>query len=57
MMKHPARLMLAILVVMALAEFIPEVVNSFLILLLVGILLGHWVQFQWLTKLIGSIGE
>lgn len=48
---------LAVLVVLAIAEAIPEVVNAVLILLLIGIVLMRFQYFTQLFNLIGSIGK
>jgi hypothetical protein len=54
-----ARLGVAIIVVLLLAEVIPEAVNAVLILVLVGLILGHYSSFtfmaDWLGKIAGDI--
>jgi hypothetical protein len=49
---------LAVAVTVGLSEFIPEVVNGVLILLIVGVLLGHYSSFtfasDWLSSILGS---
>ncbi len=48
---------LAVLVILALAEVAPEVVNAILILILVGMLLMRFGYFAQLFNLIGTIGK
>lgn len=52
-----ARLALVVLIAVALSEVIPEVINSLLILILIGIILGHYKQFSFLTRVLGSLKE
>lgn len=56
-MKIPlfARLALVILISVALSEVAPEAVNAFLILILVGVVLGHWKAFQVLASTLSSL--
>lgn len=58
-MKIPflAKLVIVILLAVALAEFIPEAVNAVLILILVGVILGNWKEFEGIAVLIGSLGK
>ena len=58
-MKIPdiAKYLIAILIVIALAEAMPEVVNAVLVLVLVGILLMRFGAFQQLVASIGSLGK
>jgi len=56
-MNFYVRLIIAILVVLALAEVAPEVVNAILLLMLVGMILGRWPAFAWLANIIGSLGR
>jgi len=51
-----ARLVIVILLTIALAEFVPDLVNAILGLILVGIILGNWKSFQGITTIISSIG-
>jgi len=51
-----ARLVIVILLTVALAEFAPEAVNALLALILIGIVLSHWKDFQALTKVIATLG-
>lgn len=53
MNNYYVKIVIVFLIVIALAEAIPEIVNSFLILVLVGIFLGHWETF---AKLLAGIG-
>jgi hypothetical protein len=48
---------LAIIVVIALAEAIPEAVNAILILILIGLVLMQFDKFAQLVSLIGSVGQ
>lgn len=57
-MKFYATLTISVVVVLLLAEVSPEAVNAFLILLLIGIVLGRYTAFQKLvTGLAGSISQ
>lgn len=56
-MSQVAKLILAFLVVIALAEVMPEVVNAVLILILIGIVLMRFPAFAGLAQTIGSIGK
>lgn len=47
-MKFYAYLILAIVVVLMLAELIPEAINAFLALLLLGVILGRHTAFRQL---------
>jgi preprotein translocase subunit SecF len=53
-----ARLGVAVIVTMLLSEVAPEAVNAVLILILVGLVLGHYSSFafmaDWLGKLSGD---
>jgi len=50
-----AKLALVILIAVAAAEVAPEVVNAVLILILIGLVLGHWGQFEGLARVLGSV--
>lgn len=52
-----AKYLIAVLIVIALAEAVPEVVNAVLVLVLVGILLMRFGAFQQLASSIGSLGK
>lgn len=57
-MRFYATLTIAVVVVMLLAEISPEVVNAFLLLLLLGIVLGRYQAFQQLvTGLVGNLQQ
>jgi hypothetical protein len=58
-MKLPfiAQLIIVILLVVALAQIVPEAINAILSLVLVGIILSRWKSFQGLTQVIGAIGK
>lgn len=51
------KLAITILIVVALAEAIPEVINTILLLILIGLILGHYTKFTFLTQLIGTVGK
>ena len=48
---------IAILIVVALAEVIPEAVNAVLVLVLVGIILMRFPAFAGLVNSIGTLGK
>lgn len=52
-----ARLIIVILLVVALAQIVPEAINAILSLVLVGIILSRWKSFQGLTQVIGTLGK
>jgi len=57
-MKFYATLALASTVILLLAEVAPEAVNAFLILLLMGIILGRYQSFEKLASgITGAIEE
>lgn len=56
MLNYYARLIVAVVVVLAIAQVIPEPTNAFLILLLIGIIIGNAKAFAWMWQLIGSLG-
>ena len=57
-MRFYATLTIAVVVVMLLAEISPELVNAFLMLLLLGIVLGRYQAFQQLvTGLVGNLQQ
>jgi len=49
------KLAIVILLAIAAAEVSPQAVNALLILILLGLILGHWGQFSGLTKILGSV--
>lgn len=49
------RLALVILIAIAAAEVAPEATNFLLILILVGLVLGHYGQFSGLATILGSV--
>lgn len=50
-----ARLVIVILLAVALSEAIPEIVNAILILILAGLILGHYRQFSGLANVLGDL--
>lgn len=52
-----ARLILALVIVMALAQFAPEPTNYILALILVGILLSKSATFQKLLMTVSTVGK
>jgi hypothetical protein len=56
-MSTIAKSILAVLLVLAIAEFAPEAVNAFLILLLVGIIVIRYPYFQNLLTQVSSLGK
>lgn len=52
-----AKYLIAILVVIALSEAMPEMVNAILILVLIGIVLMRFSAFQQLAASIGTLGK
>jgi len=50
-----ARLGVAVIVTMLLSEVIPEVVNAVLILILVGLVLGHYSSFSFMADWLGAL--
>ncbi len=57
-MKIPfyARIVIVVLIVLAISEISPEVVNAVLLLVLIGLILGRFQYFQGLFKVINSFG-
>jgi hypothetical protein len=51
------KLAIAVLIVVALAEAIPEVINTILVLILIGLILGHYTKFTFLTRMISTVGK
>lgn len=51
-----ARLVIVILLVVALSEFAPELVNAVLAIILIGVVLSGWREFQGVTKIIATLG-
>jgi len=49
------KLVIVILLAVAASEAAPEVVNTVLVLILIGLLLSHWGQFAGLTKILGTL--
>jgi hypothetical protein len=49
------KLAIVILLAIAMAEAAPEAVNAVLVLILLGLILGHWAQFSGLAKILGSV--
>lgn len=53
----PVKVVIAVLIVIALAEAAPEPVNYFLLLVLIGIILSRFEYFKGLAALIGTLGK
>jgi hypothetical protein len=49
------KLAIVILVAIAAAEANPELVNAVLVLILLGLVLGHWSQFSGLASILGTV--
>ena len=47
---------IAFLLVFFLADLMPQVVNGVLILIVVGVVLGHYSSFEGLANILTSIG-
>ena len=56
-MTQVSKYILAIVIVIALAEFIPEAVNWILVLILAGIFLKQAGMFTGLFAAVGSLGK
>lgn len=52
-----AKYIVAVVLVLAVAQFAPEAVNAFLILLLIGIVVMRYPAFQKLFAQVGSLGK
>ena len=52
-----AKLTIAVLIVVALSEVSPELVNGFLILVLIGIFLTRYEYFKGLAAMLGTLGK
>ena len=50
-----ARIGVTVIVTMLLSEVMPEVVNGVLILILVGLILGHYSSFSFMADWIGKL--
>ncbi len=51
------RLAIVIVIVVALSEAMPEVVNYLLLLILIGLIVGHYKQFAYLNVLLGTVAS
>lgn len=51
------KLAIVILLAVAFSEAYPKAVNYLLLLVLIGLVLGHYKQFSFLTEVLGSIGK
>lgn len=51
------KLGITVLIVVALSEAIPQVINTILVLILAGLILGHYTKFTYLTQLVGTVGK
>ncbi len=56
-MNNAAKYILAVLIVIALAEAAPKAINTILILILAGVFLKRAGAFTGLFKMIGSLGK
>ena len=56
-MSFVFKLAIVILIVAALAEYAPELVNAILILVLLGMVLGNWKSFSGIASVFGSLGK
>jgi hypothetical protein len=56
-MNFYARLFVVFIIVILLAEIMPEAVNAVLLLVLAGIILGHYTAFAGIGALIQKIGD
>lgn len=54
---YAAKLAIVILLVVALAEVIPDYINALLGLVLVGIVLTNWQKFSGLASALGTLGK
>ena len=52
-----ARLVVAVLVVMVMAQSAPKAVNNILVLVLVGIFLNHYGAFNQIFTILSSVGS
>lgn len=52
-----AKLGLVILITVGLSEVMPEVINTVLILILLGLVLGHWQKFSALSQILGTVAN
>lgn len=50
------RYSLAVLILIGLSEISPRLVNGILVLVIVGVILGNFTQFQWMVNFIAAIG-
>lgn len=50
-----AKLALVFMLAVALAEVAPELVNSILILILVGLIVSHWSKFAGLARILSTV--
>lgn len=48
---------LAVLIVVALSEAMPEIINAFLVLVLIGIFLTRYEYFKGLSNMLAQIGK
>ena len=56
-MNFYLKLGIAILIVVALGEAAPDVVNAVLVLILIGAILGNWQEFSGLAAILGTLGK
>lgn len=56
-MNFYLKLAIVILIVIALGEAAPDVVNAVLILILIGAILGNWQEFSGLAAILGTLGK
>lgn len=56
-MNFYLKLAIVILIVVALGEAAPDVVNAVLALILIGAILANWNEFSGLATILGTLGK
>ena len=56
-MNFYIKLGIVILLVVALSEAAPDLVNAILVLILIGAILGNWQEFSGLAAILGTLGK
>lgn len=56
-MNFYLKLGIVILLVVALSEAAPDLVNAILVLILIGAILGNWQEFSGLASILGTLGK
>lgn len=56
-MNFYLKLGIVILIVVALGEAAPDIVNAVLVLILIGAILGNWQEFDGLAAILGTLGK